>query len=129
MEGVYAIEFETPSLRRKPLVLIIHFCLCLKGRAKSLAQAVSGEARPFEDLPHFQPEKGSILANATPIGMHPNTDSRIPVAEVCFSHVLKAAFSILVFVINTVFFSLFRKLCGITGLSLMPFIHLEKQSY
>ncbi|KAM7481109.1 hypothetical protein LguiB_005692 [Lonicera macranthoides] len=51
------------------------------GRAKSLAQAVSGEAQPFEDLLHFQPEKGSILAHATPIGMHPNTDTRIPVAE------------------------------------------------
>ncbi|KAA8545023.1 hypothetical protein F0562_019760 [Nyssa sinensis] len=51
------------------------------GRAKSLAHAVSGEAQPFEDLVKFQPEKGAILANATPLGMHPNTD-RIPVAEV-----------------------------------------------
>lgn len=49
-------------------------------RAKMLAHAVSGEARPFGDLPYFQPEKGSILANATPIGMHPNKD-RIPVSE------------------------------------------------
>lgn len=56
-------------------------CFSKKDRAKSLASAVSGEARPFEDLVNFQPEKGAILANATPIGMHPNTD-RIPVAEV-----------------------------------------------
>ncbi|KAF7127218.1 hypothetical protein RHSIM_Rhsim11G0017000 [Rhododendron simsii] len=50
-------------------------------RAKSLAMAVSGEAQPYLDLPNFQPEKGAILANATPVGMHPNKD-RIPVAEV-----------------------------------------------
>ncbi|KAJ6876929.1 hypothetical protein NC651_029829 [Populus alba x Populus x berolinensis] len=49
-------------------------------RAKSLAQVVSGEAHHFDSLAHFQPEKGAILANATPIGMHPSTD-RIPVAE------------------------------------------------
>ncbi|KAI5675948.1 hypothetical protein M9H77_06898 [Catharanthus roseus] len=49
-------------------------------RAKSLAESVSGEARQFEDLSRFQPENGAILANATPIGMHPNTE-RIPVAE------------------------------------------------
>ncbi|XP_019187937.1 PREDICTED: bifunctional 3-dehydroquinate dehydratase/shikimate dehydrogenase, chloroplastic-like [Ipomoea nil] len=50
------------------------------GRAKALAEAVSGEAQPFENLPSFKPDSGAILANATPIGMHPNTD-RIPVAE------------------------------------------------
>lgn len=50
-------------------------------RAKSLALAVSAEAQPYQDLPNFQPEKGAILANATPVGMHPNKD-RIPVAEV-----------------------------------------------
>lgn len=50
------------------------------GRAMSLADAVSGQARPYEELATFQPEKGAILANATPIGMHPSTD-RIPVAE------------------------------------------------
>ncbi|XP_011042290.1 PREDICTED: bifunctional 3-dehydroquinate dehydratase/shikimate dehydrogenase, chloroplastic-like [Populus euphratica] len=50
-------------------------------RAKSLARAVSGEAQHFESLAHFQPENGAILANATPIGMHPSTD-RIPAAEV-----------------------------------------------
>lgn len=49
-------------------------------RAKSLAQAVSGEAQHFESLANFQPENGAILANATPIGMHPSTD-RIPAAE------------------------------------------------
>ncbi|XP_043722523.1 bifunctional 3-dehydroquinate dehydratase/shikimate dehydrogenase, chloroplastic-like isoform X2 [Telopea speciosissima] len=49
-------------------------------RASSLAHSVSGEAQPYEDIVKFCPEKGGILANATPIGMHPNTD-RIPVAE------------------------------------------------
>nr|GEU88503.1 bifunctional 3-dehydroquinate dehydratase/shikimate dehydrogenase, chloroplastic-like [Tanacetum cinerariifolium] len=49
-------------------------------RAKSLALAVSGEARPFDQLATFQPEKGAVLANATPIGMHPSKD-RIPVSE------------------------------------------------
>ncbi|KAJ6694239.1 hypothetical protein OIU85_004972 [Salix viminalis] len=49
-------------------------------RAESLAQVVSGEAQHFESLAHFQPENGAILANATPIGMHPSAD-RIPVAE------------------------------------------------
>ncbi|PIA44593.1 hypothetical protein AQUCO_01700294v1 [Aquilegia coerulea] len=48
-------------------------------RAKSLAHSVSGEARPFEEIVTFSPQQGAILANATPIGMHPNTD-RIPVA-------------------------------------------------
>jgi 3-dehydroquinate dehydratase/shikimate dehydrogenase len=52
-----------------------------KERAKSLARAVSGEAQHFESLANFQPENGAILANATPIGMHPSTD-RIPAAEV-----------------------------------------------
>ncbi|KAB5556305.1 hypothetical protein DKX38_007214 [Salix brachista] len=49
-------------------------------RAKCLARAVSGEARHFESLEHFHPENGAILANATPIGMHPSTE-RIPAAE------------------------------------------------
>ncbi|KAH1195959.1 Bifunctional 3-dehydroquinate dehydratase/shikimate dehydrogenase, chloroplastic [Glycine max] len=49
-------------------------------RAKSLACAVFGEAQPFKELVNFQPEKEAILANATPVGMLPNTD-RIPVAE------------------------------------------------
>ncbi|XP_019080266.1 bifunctional 3-dehydroquinate dehydratase/shikimate dehydrogenase, chloroplastic isoform X3 [Vitis vinifera] len=49
-------------------------------RANSLAHAVSGEVKLYEDVANFQPEKGAILANATPVGMHPNTD-RIPVAE------------------------------------------------
>ncbi|KAJ4956139.1 hypothetical protein NE237_012922 [Protea cynaroides] len=49
-------------------------------RARSLAHSVSGEVQPYEDIVKFRPEKGGILANATPLGMHPNTD-RIPVAE------------------------------------------------
>ncbi|XP_052194751.1 bifunctional 3-dehydroquinate dehydratase/shikimate dehydrogenase, chloroplastic-like isoform X2 [Diospyros lotus] len=49
-------------------------------RAKSLAMVVSGEVQPFDALERFRPEKDAILANATPLGMHPNTD-RIPVAK------------------------------------------------
>lgn len=49
-------------------------------RAKSLASDVMGEARPFEDIFNFRPDKGAILANATPLGMHPNKD-RVPVSE------------------------------------------------
>ena len=56
-----------------------------KERPKSLACAVSSEARPFEELVNFQPVKGAILANATPLGMHPNTAQCIPVAEVSSS--------------------------------------------
>lgn len=66
----------------KPVFLIL--IICLKERAKTLAHEVSGEARPFEEVFNFHPEKGAILANATPLGMHPNTD-RIPVAEVHYS--------------------------------------------
>lgn len=50
-------------------------------RAKALAEAVKGEARPFEDLASFQPERGAILANATPIGMHPNVECVVPVGK------------------------------------------------
>ncbi|KAK6140374.1 hypothetical protein DH2020_025885 [Rehmannia glutinosa] len=41
---------------------------------------VSAKALPFEDLLSFQPEKDAILANATPLGMHPHMD-RIPVPK------------------------------------------------
>ncbi|KAL9430812.1 hypothetical protein AB3S75_026079 [Citrus x aurantiifolia] len=43
-------------------------------RAKALADAVSGEALHFEYLHEFFPEKGMILANASAIGMEPNSD-------------------------------------------------------
>lgn len=58
-------------------------CSSCKDRGKSLADAVSGEVKRYEDVAHFLPEKGAILANATPLGMHPNTE-RIPVADVYF---------------------------------------------
>ncbi|GLU07447.1 hypothetical protein SLE2022_244060 [Rubroshorea leprosula] len=48
-------------------------------RAKSLADAVSGEALPYECLEKFCPEKGMILANSSAIGMDPNShQSPIP---------------------------------------------------
>ncbi|KAK6911474.1 hypothetical protein RJ641_023567 [Dillenia turbinata] len=52
----------------------------------SVGSAISGEAR-------FRPEKGAILADATPLGMHPNTD-RIPVAEETFRDYQLVFFSI-----------------------------------
>lgn len=61
------------------------FFLQCEDRAKSLAAAVSATALPFEDLHTFQPEKDAILANATPLGMHPHVERRIPVAEVSIS--------------------------------------------
>ncbi|KAG8648208.1 bifunctional 3-dehydroquinate dehydratase/shikimate dehydrogenase, chloroplastic [Manihot esculenta] len=70
-----ALAFGAKSRGARIIIFDINF-----ERAKSLAHGVSGEARLFESLVQFQPENGAILANATPLGMHPNTD-RIPVAE------------------------------------------------
>ncbi|XP_015575689.2 bifunctional 3-dehydroquinate dehydratase/shikimate dehydrogenase, chloroplastic isoform X2 [Ricinus communis] len=42
-------------------------------RAKSLANAVSGEALPYKALDRFQRENDMILANASAVGMEPNT--------------------------------------------------------
>ncbi|XVF56928.1 hypothetical protein PTKIN_Ptkin06aG0160000 [Pterospermum kingtungense] len=71
-----ALAFGAKSREARIVIFDIDF-----ERARSLACAVSGEARPFEELVNFQPQKGAILANATPLGMPPNTDLRIPVAE------------------------------------------------
>ncbi|XP_041016725.1 bifunctional 3-dehydroquinate dehydratase/shikimate dehydrogenase, chloroplastic-like isoform X1 [Juglans microcarpa x Juglans regia] len=49
-------------------------------RAKALADAVSGEAFPYECLERFSPEKDMILANASAIGMEPNSD-QTPVSK------------------------------------------------
>ncbi|KAJ7978041.1 bifunctional 3-dehydroquinate dehydratase/shikimate dehydrogenase, chloroplastic-like [Quillaja saponaria] len=70
-----ALAFGAKSRRARVVIFDIDF-----DRAKSLACAISGEARPYEDLVDFQPEAGAILANATPLGMHPNTD-RIPISQ------------------------------------------------
>ncbi|XP_060966881.1 bifunctional 3-dehydroquinate dehydratase/shikimate dehydrogenase, chloroplastic isoform X6 [Cannabis sativa] len=70
-----ALAFGAKSRGAHVVVFDIDF-----DRAKSLACAVSGEVRNFEELAKFQPEKGAILANATPLGMHPST-TRIPVSE------------------------------------------------
>ncbi|XP_039013878.1 bifunctional 3-dehydroquinate dehydratase/shikimate dehydrogenase, chloroplastic-like [Hibiscus syriacus] len=43
-------------------------------RAKALANAVSGEAFPYETLEKFRPETGAILANSSAVGMKPNSD-------------------------------------------------------
>ncbi|KAF3436378.1 hypothetical protein FNV43_RR23470 [Rhamnella rubrinervis] len=52
-------------------------------RAKALAVAVSGEALPYEHLESFCAENGNgmILANASSVGMQPDTD-RSPVSKV-----------------------------------------------
>lgn len=54
------------------------FC---KERAKSLAHAVSGKALPYESLEKFRAEKVMILANASAVGMEPNSD-QTPVSKV-----------------------------------------------
>ena len=41
-------------------------------RARILAAAVDGEVMSMEELNAFQPATGMVLANTTPIGMHPN---------------------------------------------------------
>lgn len=57
-----------------------------KERAKSLAHAVAGEALPYEYLDRFRSENRMILANASAIGMKPNSD-QTPISKVlCFSH-------------------------------------------
>ncbi|KAK7277708.1 hypothetical protein RJT34_22723 [Clitoria ternatea] len=43
-------------------------------RAKALAHAVSGEALPYEYLNTFSTESKMILANASSVGMEPNSD-------------------------------------------------------
>ncbi|KAK4476681.1 hypothetical protein RD792_015841 [Penstemon davidsonii] len=70
-----ALAFGAKTKGARVVVFDIDF-----DRAKALADAVSGKAFRFEDLVSFEPEKGAILANATPLGMHPNMD-RIPVPE------------------------------------------------
>ncbi|XP_028084924.1 bifunctional 3-dehydroquinate dehydratase/shikimate dehydrogenase, chloroplastic-like [Camellia sinensis] len=58
-------------------------CLCLlalEGLEEHWHLVLKTEERGFSFLTLILPEKGAILANATPLGMHPNTD-RIPVAK------------------------------------------------
>ncbi|KAL1313067.1 hypothetical protein HN51_039640 [Arachis hypogaea] len=71
-----ALAFGAKSRGARIVIFDIDF-----DRAKSLASAVFGEALHYKDLAIFQPEKGAILANATPIGMHPNIADRISVSE------------------------------------------------
>ena len=42
-----------------------------------LADAVSGVALPYECLKRFCPQEGMILANASAIGMEPNTEQTL----------------------------------------------------
>ncbi|KAJ6816674.1 bifunctional 3-dehydroquinate dehydratase/shikimate dehydrogenase, chloroplastic-like isoform X2 [Iris pallida] len=41
-------------------------------RAKELAELVGGQALTLAELENFQAGEGSVLANATPVGMYPN---------------------------------------------------------
>ncbi|KAK9139467.1 hypothetical protein Scep_009148 [Stephania cephalantha] len=43
-------------------------------RARELADSVGGEAITLAELENYHPEDGMILANTTPVGMHPNVD-------------------------------------------------------
>ncbi|KAF2298586.1 hypothetical protein GH714_024224 [Hevea brasiliensis] len=49
-------------------------------RAKALAHAVSGKALPYENLERFRTENVMILANASAVGMEPNSD-QTPVSK------------------------------------------------
>lgn len=71
------LSLEPSLCCTKPL----HFC---KERAKALAEAVSGEALPYECLHDFRPEQGMILANASAVGMEPNIH-QTPVPKVFIS--------------------------------------------
>ena len=57
--------------------------IIFKERAKALAVAVSGEALPYEHLERFCAENGNgmILANASSVGMQPDTNQS-PVSKV-----------------------------------------------
>ncbi|XP_021681420.2 bifunctional 3-dehydroquinate dehydratase/shikimate dehydrogenase, chloroplastic isoform X2 [Hevea brasiliensis] len=49
-------------------------------RAKALAHAVAGKALPYENLERFRTENVMILANASAVGMEPNSD-QTPVSK------------------------------------------------
>ncbi|OVA15092.1 Dehydroquinase class I [Macleaya cordata] len=70
-----ALAFGAKSRGARVVIFNRHY-----ERAKALALAVSGEALPFGDLNSFCPEKGMILANATSLGMQPNSD-QTPIAK------------------------------------------------
>ncbi|WCJ38307.1 Shikimate dehydrogenase (NADP(+)) [Euphorbia peplus] len=70
-----ALAFGAKSRGSRIIIFDIDF-----ERAKGLADAVLGEAQPFENLDSFKPKKGAVFANATPLGMHPNTDTT-PLSE------------------------------------------------
>lgn len=73
---------------------ILFFCFCgawtsfnensCPERAKALADEVFGEALLYEALETFRPETGAILANASAIGMKPNSHQS-PVSKVFLS--------------------------------------------
>ncbi|EMS47130.1 Bifunctional 3-dehydroquinate dehydratase/shikimate dehydrogenase, chloroplastic [Triticum urartu] len=46
----------------------------VRKKAVTLANAVGGQALRLADLENFRPEEGTILANATSLGMYPNVD-------------------------------------------------------
>lgn len=49
------------------------FCVTLE-RAKELADKVGGQAMTLEEIEHFHPEDGMVLANTTSVGMKPKID-------------------------------------------------------
>lgn len=69
------------SLQQLRWCMFLTMAFFREERARALAKAVSGEALPYESLDRFRPVNGMILANASAIGMEPNSDQS-PVSKV-----------------------------------------------
>ncbi|XAR52528.1 Shikimate dehydrogenase [Bertholletia excelsa] len=54
-------------------------------RAKELAEKVGGKALTLEEVNHFHPEEGMVLANTTSVGMKPNIDAT-PISKEALKH-------------------------------------------
>lgn len=54
-------------------------------RAKELADKVGGKAMTLEEVEHFHPEEGMVLANTTSVGMKPKIDET-PLAKHALKH-------------------------------------------
>lgn len=70
-----AIAFGAKQRGARVVVTDYHF-----EKAEELAQSIGAKAIKLDMLDNFAPESGMILANASPVGMHPNVD-RSPIKK------------------------------------------------